>query len=285
MRNPDTAAMYVPKGGVAKTTSTAHIGVAAATEHDRDVVLIDLAGTQNDLATHFGLADEVTDPDAPISAVFGDEWNFIVNNIDDILDRMVYSTGEGPDLIPADDGLTGADNNLASVPVESRYLKLQQFVQDLLAEEYDLVLFDLPGKEDNIALNGIIAAEHIVAPLCPGTFERRQLNSLSEDLKQIRIDLESVLTDLGTSPHLSMVVPTMISGRTIQSAEFVEDIEEAYPEIASVAVAESQNIASLQNEGRTLFDAEDDELYETGNRAREAYQEITTTLLTTINHE
>lgn len=84
---------------------------------------------------------------------------------------MVYETEEGPDLIPADDGLSGADNNLASVPVEDRYLHLDQFITNQLAPRYDLVLLDLPGKEDNITLNGIVAAEHVVAPLCPGAFE------------------------------------------------------------------------------------------------------------------
>ena len=122
MRDTKTAAFYVQKGGVAKTTSAAHIAVAASSEHDLQVCLLDFAGTQNDLATQFDIGEEVTDPAAPVSAVFGDDWDFIVENIEDIVSRMVYDTAEGPDLIPADTGLTGADNNLASVPVERRYL-------------------------------------------------------------------------------------------------------------------------------------------------------------------
>jgi chromosome partitioning protein len=74
MRETMRAAFYVEKGGVGKTTSAAHIAVAAASTHDLNVILLDLAGTQNDLATQFGLTDEVADPDAPLSAVFGDDW-------------------------------------------------------------------------------------------------------------------------------------------------------------------------------------------------------------------
>jgi len=279
------AALYVEKGGVAKTTSAAHLGVCAATEHELDVVLLDLAGTQNDLATHFAISDEVADPDAPISAVFGDEWEFIASNIDDIVDRMVYPTGEGPDLIPSDTGITGADTNLGSVPVEERYLKLDQFIKGHLADRYDLVILDLPGKEDNIALNGLFAAEHIVAPLCPGAFERDQLESLRHDLAAIRDDLADVLAQHDLHPYLSMVIPTMISGRTKQSQRFVDELQEAYPEITAEPVAKAQNIATLQGEGRTLFDASDDDLYATGKRARKAYSANTATLLNTINNE
>lgn len=285
MRNTQRAAFYVEKGGVAKTTSAAHMGVAAATEYNLEVILLDLAGTQNDLAAQFGLSDDVADPDAPISAVFGDEWEFIVENIDDVVDRMVYETTEGPDLIPADSGLPGADNNLASVPVEDRYLKLDSFIQNQLADDYDLVFFDLPGKEDNIALNGIFAAEHIVAPLSPGQFERNQLDNLRDDLNSIRDDLADVLAAHDVHPHLAMVIPTMISGRTKQSSAFVDDIKSTYPDIAAPAVAKSQNIGNLQGEGRTLFDADGDELYATGNRARDAYRQATATLLDTISND
>jgi chromosome partitioning protein len=284
MRNTKRAAFYVEKGGVAKTTSAAHIAVAAS-EHDLDVVVLDLAGTQNDLATQFGLADKVADPDAPISAVFGEDWDFIVQNIHDIVDRMVYETGEGPDLIPADAGITGADNNLASVPVEDRYLKLDQFIQNQLAERYDLVILDLPGKEDNIALNGIFAAEHIVAPLCPGAFEREQLDSLRDGLAAIREDLADVLEAHDVHPHLAMVIPTMISGRTKQSEEFVEDLEDTYPDIAAEPVADSQNIGTLQSQGRTLYAVDEEDLYATGKRARDAYSTNATTLLESINNE
>jgi chromosome partitioning protein len=278
-RDTARAAFYVQKGGVGKTTSAAHAATAAASDHDLDVVLLDLAGTQNDLATQFGIVDDVDDPDAPISAVFGDDWEFIVDNIPDIVDRMVYDTGEGPDLIPADTGISGADNNLASVPVEERYLKLDSFISEQLADRYDLVVLDLPGKEDNIALNGIFAAEHVVTPLCPGAFERDQLDSLRDDLEAIREDLRDVLDAHDVHPHLSMVIPTMISGTTKQSSEFVDDLEETYPDVAGDPVADSQNIGNLQAEGRTLFAAEDDELYQTGKRAREAYRTNTTTLL------
>jgi len=266
---------FVEKGGVGKTTSAAHVAVSASQDHDLDVLLIDLAGTQNDLATQFGLGDEIEDPDAPISAVFGDNWEFIRENIADVVDRMVFETDEGPDLIPSDPGLGGADNNLANVPKEERYGKLESFIAEEIAPRYDLVIMDLPGKEDNIALNGLFAAEHTVAPLKPGEFERRQLRALDEDLREIQ---EAHDVD----PQLTLVFATMVDRRTNLAEGFVDDLRDAYPEAAGEPVPSTQNIGNEQAAGRTLFALDEDELYATGREALEAYRANTNLLLDRI---
>lgn len=273
------AAFYVGKGGVGKTTSAAHIATSASLNHDLNVVLLDLAGTQNDLATQFGMFNEVADPDAPVSAVFGEDWEFISENIPDIVDRMVFETDEGPDLIPADNGITGADTNLSSVPVEERYLRLDSFISDHLADRYDLVVFDLPGKEDNISLNGILAAERIIAPLMPGSFERHQLDTLRSDLESIRSDLQDVLEPKNLHPRVEMIIPTMISSRTTQSAEFVDELDAEFGNLVGEEIPKTQNIPNLQDEGKTLFAADADELYVTGQRALEAYRQNTEQIL------
>ncbi|MFD1632903.1 ParA family protein (plasmid) [Haloplanus ruber] len=280
MASVKRGATYVEKGGVGKTTSAAHIAVAAH-NMGHEVLLIDLAGTQNDLATHFGITiseDGETNGvsiDAPISAVFGDDWAFLRDNIDDLLDRMTFSTDEGPDLIPADPGLGGADNNLANVPLEERYQKLDGFVEDLVADAYDLVIFDLPGKEDNIALNGLFAARSVVAPLKPGAFERDQLQKLDATLAEISADLN---IDLG----LTLVIPTIISSRETLSESFVDHVNSEYPEIVGEPVTKTADIGQNQNAGRTLYAVPDDELYATGKRAREAYSANTEQLLTQL---
>ncbi len=264
------AAFYTPKGGIGKTTSTGHIGAAASIDHDLDVLLIDLAGTQNDLATQFGIADAIADPDAPISAIFGENWDFIRDNIDNIVDRMVFETDEGPDLIPADPGLGGADNNLANVPREDRYGRLESFITTEIAPRYDLVLLDLPGKDDNITINGLFAAENVIAPLKPGEFERNQLENLEAELAEIRDD-----EDHDADPRLRLVFATMIDRTTNLSDEFTESIEAEYPAIAGTSVADTANVGTGQKEGRTLFAFDEDELYTTGKRARDAYRELT----------
>jgi len=260
---------------VGKTTTAAHVAVAAAQNHDLNTLLIDLAGTQNDLATHFGISIDEESIDAPISAVFGDQWELIRNGIDNVVERMTFDTGEGPVLIPADPGLGAADNNLANVPREERYDRLADFIAEDLAATYDFVLVDLPGKEDNIAISGLYAVEDVIAPLRPGAFERNQLENLEADLQEIR-DAYPV------DPRLAMVLPTMIDRRTTQSSEFVADIREAYPDIAGLQVVSTQNIGDYQEAGSTLFAVDDDELYSTGQEALDAYSTATDQLLQTL---
>lgn len=266
------AATYVPKGGVGKTSSTAHMGVAAARDHDLDVVLLDLAGQQNDLATHFGLEEIEDEIDAPISAVFSDQWDLIRDGIDDVVDRMVFATDEGPDLIPADPGLSGADNDLSGRPLEERYRILDEFIENQLAPRYDLVLLDLPGKEDNITINGLFAADTVVAPLRPGAFEIAQLENLETELEELREDWGD-----GAAPDVGLVIPTMINRSINQHIEFVDEVQSQYPEISSEAVRNSANVGQEQAQGRTLFASAD--LYETGQAAREAWREATDDLL------
>jgi len=273
------AAFYVPKGGVGKTTSCAHVAVSADQHHDKRVLLIDLAGRQNDLATQFGMRDELDAIDAPVSAIFGDDWEFIKNNVDDVIGRMTFETPEGPDLIPADGGIGAKDNSLANVNNDERYDKLVEFVDEFVAPEYDLVLFDLPGKEDNISLNGLFAAQDVVVPLCPGEFEYNQLKSLDADLERLRDDHGDTYDTL---PYLRTVIPTQISQATNLSASFVADVRDEYPDISTTTVAATADVGSGQSDGHTLFDFDDDELLATGKRARDAYREVTAELLDTL---
>jgi len=271
-------ATYVQKGGVSKTTSSAHVAVAAAKDHDQDVVVIDLAGTQNDLATQFGVeipTDEEDNlaPDAPVSAIFGENWEFIQQNIDDLVERMVFDTGEGPDLIPADPGLGGANNNLANVPLEERFQVLDNFVSNNLAPEYDLVIMDLPGNENNIVLNGLFAAQQTLAPLQPGEFEFNQVKNLEVSLEEIGADHD------GVEPELTLVAPTAIDRREPQDLTFAENVEDLYPDIVGPRITKTADIGREQGNGRTIFALDEGELLDTGVRAREAYRELTTDLL------
>jgi len=274
-----TAATFVEKGGVGKSTTAAHVA-RDASDRGHDVLLLDLAGTQNDLATQFGLdldtsGAEDDDIEAPISAVFSDQWELIESSISDVLELMTFATGEGVDLIPADAGLSGADANLNQVPTEERFSKLSAFVADHVAPEYDLLVIDLPGAESNIALNGLFAAENVIAPLKPGAFEADQLERLAENLAAIR-EREDYA---GVNPELVLVLPTMIDRRESLSEEFVEDLREEYPEVSGPPVVRTANVSDGQQRGETLFAMPDEELYGTGERARAAYHEAAGELL------
>jgi len=139
---PDSAlraATFLDKGGVGKTTATAHLGVALDRQ-GYDVLLLDLAGKQGDLAKHFGLWKEVQageDRWPNITTVFQEQWEKISEKLPTAVEDLIIPTGEGPDLIPAHESLDGLDATLGNIDdAAERYSRLDKFLTDYVAEDY-----------------------------------------------------------------------------------------------------------------------------------------------------
>jgi len=264
---PPTVATFLDKGGVGKTTSTAHLAVAAA-EQGHDPLLIDLAGKQQDLAKQFGLLKHVqtADPWPHIGSVFSSDWSEIVDKLGaaTALEDMIWPTDEGVDLVPAHRSLDALDDDLASVPVEERYARLESFLAEQIAPlEYDLVMVDLPGLTNNITLNGLWATRAVLAPVELGPLERGQLDAL-------QVDLDELAENFAVDVDLAMVLPNRVDTRTNLSTELLAELRDAYPEaIAPEPIPQSQDIRNAQQCGQTVFEL--DEPSSTAQRAREAY--------------
>lgn len=264
---PDSAlraATFLDKGGVGKTTATAHLGVALD-RHGYDVLLLDLAGKQGDLAKHFGLWESVDDDRWPnITTVFQEEWETISGKLPTAVEDLIIPTGEGPDLIPAHETLDGLDATLGNIDkAAERYSRLDEFLTGYVEDDYDVILLDLPGSTSNIAYNGLWAAKHIVAPVRPGPFEAGQAAQLREDLKTIR-------AEQGVDIDLAMVLLNEVDQRTKAGKAYLENFQEEYPEsLAPVQIPSSQDVQNAQMTGGTLFSLEHPS--QTATRAIDAY--------------
>jgi chromosome partitioning protein len=267
---PDSAlraATFLDKGGVGKTTATAHLGVALD-RRGYDVLLLDLAGKQGDLAKHFGLwADVQADDDRwpNITTVFQDEWETISEKLPTAVEDLIIPTGEGPDLIPAHESLDGLDATLGNIDeAAERYSRLDEFLTGFVDEDYDIILLDLPGSTSNIAYNGLWAAKHVVAPVRPGPFEAGQAAQLRRDLKTIREEQD-------VSIELVMVLLNEVDERTKAGKAYLEEFETEYPEaLAPAQIPSSQDVQNAQMNGGTLFALERPS--KTAERAIEAYK-------------
>lgn len=274
---PDSAlraATFLDKGGVGKTTATAHLGVALD-RHGYDVLLLDLAGKQGDLAKHFGLwADVQADDDRwpNITTVFQDEWETISEKLPTAVEDLIIPTGEGPDLIPAHESLDGLDATLGNIDeAAERYSRLDEFLTGYVEDDYDVILLDLPGSTSNIAYNGLWAAKHVVAPVRPGPFEAGQAAQLRRDLKTIREEQD-------VSIELVMVLLNEVDERTKAGQAYLEEFEEEYPEaLAPAQIPSSQDVQNAQMNGGTLFALERPS--QTAERAIEAYETDAQTLV------
>ncbi|GGM52567.1 ParA family protein [Haloarcula argentinensis] len=269
-----TASVFLDKGGVGKTTSTAHFGVALS-EQDLDVLLIDLAGKQGDLAKHFGVWTKLPDADERwpnIATVLSDDWSMVKEKLPDAAEDMIVATDEGPDLIPAHVGLDQVDDDLASVPVPKRYQMLESFLdEDIEPLGYDIVLVDLPGLTNNVTLNGLWATERVIAPVELGEFERQQMEMLEEDIDDLSQNFEKDI-------EIAIIVPNRVDTRTNLSKELLDELDEKWNGLmAPDPVPKSQDIRNSQRRGETVFAQE--EVSSTAERARESYRANSETLL------
>jgi chromosome partitioning protein len=268
------AAAFLDKGGVGKTTTIAHIGVALADEGYR-VCLLDLAGKQGDLTKHFGLWQQAQESDdwPNITTVFQDEWDTIAEQLPDAVDQLVVPTDEGPDLIPAHEGLDGLESLLGSIDDPSdRYDRLDHFLTDYLDDRYDVVLLDLPGSTSNIAYNGLWAARHVITPVRAGPFEQGQTTQLRSDLDEIRAGQQIGI-------NLALLLINEYDERRTIDRDLFEQLSTEYPEVlAPRQIPSSQDITNAQQRGQTIFQLEQPS--QTAQRALAAYRENARELIT-----
>ncbi|WP_049938133.1 ParA family protein [Haloplanus natans] len=265
------AAAFLDKGGTGKTTTVAHLGVALQRE-GYEVLLLDLAGKQGDLAKHFGVWEayrEAIDADEAwpnISTVFDDAWGTIAEKLgEDAVADLVVDTEEGVDLIPAHPGLDTLDADLGTVDdARDRYSRLEAFLDEYVDPlGYDVVLLDLPGLTNNVSYNGLWAARHVIAPVEMGPFEAEQADALRRDLQKIAANFDVEI-------QLSLVLPNKVDTRTTLAEEYLDAFREEYPEaIAPDLVPYSQDIRNATEAGRTVFRL--DSPSKTAREARAAY--------------
>lgn len=265
-------ASFLDKGGTGKTTSIAHLGVALA-EQGHEVLLIDLAGKQGDLAKAFGVWGDVQtsieDDDAwpNISTVFDDAWETIVEKLgDEAVEELIVQTDERVDLIPAHPGLDTLDAELANIDDASdRYSRFKHFLDDYIDPlGYDAVLIDLPGMTTNVTYNGLWAAQNVLAPVEMGPFEAEQVGALRDDLAKVEANFD-------VNVDLAMVLPNKVDSRTKLAGEYQDAYQEEYPDsIAPEYVPSSQDIRNATEQGQSIFALESPS--ETAREAREAYR-------------
>lgn len=248
-------AAFIDKGGTGKTTATAHLGVALAAE-GLDVLLIDLAGKQGDLAKTFGVWTAYhrrIDADNAwpnVTTVFQDEWATIADKLGaDAVDDLVIETDEDVDLIPAHPGLDSLDADLGTIDdAADRYARFDRFLTEYVEPRgYDAIVLDLPGLTNNVSYSGLWAAKHVLAPVEMGPFE-------AEQAAQLRTDLQQMITAFDITIELTMVLPNKVDTRTTLATTYLDAFRTEYGEtIAPAYIPYSQDIRNAVERGHTAF--------------------------------
>lgn len=159
------------KGGVAKTTSVVEVATLLATEHNKQVLVIDLDPQTN----------------ATLSFINLDQWERIkdVGTIADVLGMnrgltsrdeqfdinraIIENVGgiENLDLIPSHLELTFLDLDLVSTPGREFILKTQLARAN---KQYDYILIDCPPNLTLAPQNALVVSDYIIVPVVPEVF-------------------------------------------------------------------------------------------------------------------
>jgi len=227
-----TIAVANQKGGVAKTTTVASLGVALA-ELGHRVLLVDL-DPQACLTFSLGL-----DPDALDLSVH-----------DVLLGRVsagmaLHKTNDGPDLIPSTIDLAGSEAMLLTRT--GREYALRAALEDI-APEYDEILLDCPPSLGVLTINALTAADEVLVPLQCETLSHRGVGQLLDTVRDVQRLTNRGLRVLG-------VLPTMFDGRTTHANEILSELRANFPgQVFETVIKDAVRVKESPAAGLSILD-------------------------------
>jgi chromosome partitioning protein len=226
------------KGGVAKTTSVVHLGVALA-ELDKRVLLVDL-DPQGHLAEAFGIVSDQLET----------EISEVLEGSKRMAEIIIPSIRYKLDLAPSNIRL--ADMELTLVNLRFREYKLKRALEPVL-KQYDYILLDCPPSLGLLTVNALIAADQVLIPMASEYFSMLGVNLLIKTIETIRQEANPELAILG-------IIHTHHK-RTIHAREVVSLTKEELGEhirIFETPINDSTRFAEAAGQGRTVFETAPD---------------------------
>jgi chromosome partitioning protein len=219
------------KGGVAKTTTVASLGVALV-ELGRRVLLVDL------------------DPQACLTFSLGLDPDGLELSVHDVLlgrvsiGMVITKTADGPHLVPATIDLAGGEVVLLSRTGREHALRL---ALEEVADDYDDVLLDCPPSLGVLTINGLTAADEVLVPLQCETLSHRGVGQLLDTVHDVQR-----LTNRGL--RVRGVLPTLYDARTTHARAVLADVSGRYDlPVLSPAIAKSVRFAEAPAAGRSVL--------------------------------
>lgn len=245
-----TLAVANQKGGVAKTTTVASLGVALR-ELGRRVLLVDL------------------DPQACLTFSLGIDPEDLDVSIHNVLVRekqpadVCVCTEEGVDLLPATIDL--ATSEAALLTRTGREHALRAAINGFTAE-YDWVLLDCPPSLGILTVGALSAADEVLIPLQCETLSHRGVGQLLDTVYDVREFTNPALNVRG-------VLPTLYDGRTKHAKAVLDTISEAYElSVLNPPIPKSIRFAEAPAVGRSILATAK------SHRGAAAYREVAKTL-------
>lgn len=226
-----TLALANQKGGVAKTTSVASIGVALA-EAGQRVLLVDL-DPQGSLTFSLGIDPE--ELDVTVAEV-------LLGKVDAV--EAIGTTDEGVDLLPANVSLAQAEESLVNRTGREQRLRV---ALAKVADDYDWILLDCPPALGVLTVGALSAADQVVIPLQAETLSHRGVGQLLDTIHDVK---QFINPDL----RIRGVLATAYDGRTAHARTVLAAIEETYElEVLDPPIPKTIRFAEAPAIGRSIL--------------------------------
>ncbi|MFC6148143.1 ParA family protein [Mumia xiangluensis] len=228
---PRVLAVANQKGGVAKTTTVASLGVAMA-QRGAHVLLVDL------------------DPQASLTFSLGVDPEELDLSVRDVLvgsksvQDVILVTDEAVHLLPATIELAQTEETLASMTGREQRLRV---ALEQVADDYDWILLDCPPSLGVLTAAALTAPTDLLIPLQCETLAHRGVGQLLDTVHDVRAF---------TNPDLSVigVLPTAYDGRTRHARAVLEAITESYGlEVVEPPIPRTVRFAEAPAYGRSIL--------------------------------
>lgn len=231
-------AVALSKGGVGKTTTAINLAAGLA-QRERRVLLID-ADTQGQCA-------KALDLDATVGLA-----NLVLN--DAPTHEVVQEARPNLYLLANGSELAGVERLIARQEYNS---------QDVLAthlavfdDYFDYVIIDTAPSWDTLSVNVMFYTEEIVAPVLT---EGLAVHGLVQFAKRLQGIQRYHQTDI------RYVLPTMVDRRLKQTGEFLEQLEQYFPQRLCAPIRLNVRLSEAATQGQTIWE------YAPGSNGAEDY--------------
>jgi chromosome partitioning protein len=176
------------KGGVGKTTVTAHLGAALALRGYRVLLDLDLQGS---LSTLFVNESELADRSSAGKLLQHFLIRSAVSRTGSFLDYTVPIIGGESAVVPTADTLAYAELNLTMQWLlrigkkDTRFLLRKALHQQRVAQRFDVVLLDCPPIFNTCCVNALAASDYILIPVLPSQKAAERVPLLLQRVKRL----------------------------------------------------------------------------------------------------
>ncbi len=233
------------KGGVGKTTTTAHLGAALGLTGSR-VLLVDM-DPQAHLSLHFGV--EVVDDQPSV-------YDVLTASLP--IQEATIAVRSSVHLVPADIDLAAAEAELISVM--GREVILREAL-DRVDDAFDVLLIDCPPSLGVLTINALAACHEVIIPLQAQFFALQGLGKLLDTVRlvQQRINPDILVKGVALCMHDSS---TKLSNEIVDDLmEFLSSSRDSNlpwsrAEIFKTRIRRNVKLAESSSFGQTVFEYE-----------------------------